>query len=341
LGQYVFKVNTGNQAEAYIKAIEHIGEYVGLHYSKELQTLVEDQEEATFTEPKAPRKETEAAYGALEKYMAELAIYHKEKREYKDNKAKVFVIIFGQCTDDVKACLLDDSEFATWKKDSNVIGLLGKLRDMAFSTEDVEQKFMALLRIEKKLMLINQGPTERPSSYIKRVKIIVQVLEAHKGPINVNKLADSTSDKDKKAAREAYISMIALAGADKARYGTLLDKLSNDYLAKTDNYPATLDATLNLLSCYQTHGIKAAKSKSGTGKPNIFESSYAQTGKAKNKQKGPRCDNCGKFGHPTDQCSIQSATAASRRSQQSRQQHYNQSSDVDEGKINHWSGNFS
>ena len=116
LGQYVFKVNTGNQAEAYIKAIEHIGEYVGLHYSKELQTLVEDQEEATFTEPKAPRKETEAAYGALEKYKAELLTYHKEKREYKDNKAKVFVIIFGQCTDDVKACLLDDSEFTTcWR----------------------------------------------------------------------------------------------------------------------------------------------------------------------------------------------------------------------------------
>jgi hypothetical protein len=64
-----------------------------------------------------------------------------------------------------------------------------------------------------------------------------------------------TSDADKNIARDKYLSMIFLARADKARFGTLIENLNNSYLAGNDQYPVSLDGTLTLLSHYQGHQV--------------------------------------------------------------------------------------
>jgi hypothetical protein len=51
----------------------------------------------------------------------------------------------------------------------------------------------------------------------------------------------SASDADKNIASDKYLSMIFLAGADKARFGTLIEDLNNSYLAGNDQYPVSLD----------------------------------------------------------------------------------------------------
>jgi hypothetical protein len=48
-----------------------------------------------------------------------------------------------------------------------------------------------------------------------------------------------------------YLSMIFLAGADKARFGTMIEDLNKSYLAGNDQYPVPSDDTLTLLSYYQ------------------------------------------------------------------------------------------
>jgi hypothetical protein len=80
-----------------------------------------------------------------------------------------------------------------------------------------------------------------------------KVIEERWGKLYPEKLAVSTSDVDKNIARHKYLSMIFLAGADKARFGTLIEDLNNSYLAGNDQYPVSLDGTLTLLSHYQGH----------------------------------------------------------------------------------------
>jgi hypothetical protein len=63
----------------------------------------------------------------------------------------------------------------------------------------------------------------------------------------------STSDADKNIARDKYLSMIFLAGADKAQFGKLIENLNNSYPAGNDQYPGSLDGTLTLLLHYQGH----------------------------------------------------------------------------------------
>ena len=60
----------------------------------------------------------------MEKYKTELRIFHREKKEFQDNKAKVFVIILGQCTHNVKSKLENELGYATLEMNDDVVGLL-------------------------------------------------------------------------------------------------------------------------------------------------------------------------------------------------------------------------
>ena len=96
LGQLIYKFNTKDQADMYLCTTEAIADFVGVECGRDMRMLVKRSTEKTFTEPLPPRQVTETtvpAPGRLEKYRTELMIYHKEKKEYTEQKAKVFVVI--------------------------------------------------------------------------------------------------------------------------------------------------------------------------------------------------------------------------------------------------------
>ena len=53
-------------------------------------------------------------------------------------------------------------------------------------------------------------------------------------------------------ANESVKAALLISGADKRRYGKLKDKLANNYLLGTKQYPDTLDKAVWILSNYQT-----------------------------------------------------------------------------------------
>jgi hypothetical protein len=102
----------------------------------------------------------------------------------------------------------------------------------------------------QRLLAINQGPREPVTNYYRRFFSTTEVIEQQWGKFYPEKLAVSASDADKKVTRDKYLSMIFLAGADKARFGMLIEDLNNSSLAGNDQYPVSLDGTLTLLSHY-------------------------------------------------------------------------------------------
>jgi hypothetical protein len=53
-------------------------------------------------------------------------------------------------------------------------------------------------------------------------------------------------------ANESVKAALLISGAEKRRYGKLKDKLANNYLLGTDQYPHTFDEALHILGNYQT-----------------------------------------------------------------------------------------
>jgi hypothetical protein len=63
------------------------------------------------------------------------------------------------------------------------------------------------------------------------------------------------NDAEKAEAKEQYIAVAFVLGADKNRFGQLIDKLQNDLLQGYDGYPKTLSAAYHLISNWRVESI--------------------------------------------------------------------------------------
>ena len=300
LGELIYKFNTKDQADMYLRTTEAIADYVGVEYGRDMRMLVKKSKDKVFTEPLPPRTAegtatTVPAPGKLEKYRTELMIYHKDQKEYTEQKAKVFVVILGQCSSEVKNKLANDTGFENLEENDDVVGILKMLKGMAFSTDGVQNVFWSLQGVLRRLTAINQGPSESVANYHKRFLATTEVIEEQWGLFVPIKLTQGTGALTKQDARDRILSMIFLAGADKRRYGVMIEELNNSYLAKKDNYPTSVEDVTMLLSHYQGHQ-SGGKNVVDTKNHNLEkETSFAQLKKL-------RCFNCNEFGHVKANC---------------------------------------
>jgi hypothetical protein len=121
-GELVYKFNTKDQADMYLHTTEAIADFVGVEYGRDTRMLVKHGTEKTFTGPRIPRSD-DTTPGLMEKYMTKLRIFHRDKKEFQDNKAKVFVIILQHCTHNVKSKLENELGYATLEMNDDVVGL--------------------------------------------------------------------------------------------------------------------------------------------------------------------------------------------------------------------------
>jgi hypothetical protein len=155
LGERLYKFNTKDQADMYLLTTEAIADFVGVKYGRDMRMLVKHGTEKTFTEPRIPRSE-DTTPGLMEKYKTKLRIFHREKKEFQDNKAKVFVIILGQCTHNVKSKLENELGYATTlEMNDNVVGLLRQLNQMVSASGGVQHPFWTLHIVMRRLLAIN------------------------------------------------------------------------------------------------------------------------------------------------------------------------------------------
>jgi hypothetical protein len=121
----------------------------------------------------------------------------------------------------------------------------------------------------KLMSLQDIGETSTP---IKKLKVLITR--------RIKSSADESQDK--------LLTMIFLARVCKVRFSTVKTSLNNEYLVNKDNYPATLQAALNLLSHYQDNPDKDHSQKKGSSEP-LGETSFGQTNIKKKSKKQAGC----------------------------------------------------
>jgi hypothetical protein len=103
LGNNVYQYRTRDQGDRFTRMTEAIADYVGREYSKEMRLLVKNQKENEPIEPVMPDKKEESKLPfVMKKYETELNQYYFKKERYEQHKAKIFVIVKGQCTLNMK-----------------------------------------------------------------------------------------------------------------------------------------------------------------------------------------------------------------------------------------------
>jgi hypothetical protein len=120
-------------------------------------------------------------------------------------------------------------------------------------------------------------------------------------------------------SKERYLAAAIMIGADRSRFGTLLEDLQNDYLQKRDNYPKTMAESYNLLTNWCTDarqptgyhnayhdGMAFTNDGDGDEIPPAEEnqdgtSTLANDGKPRDKST-VRCNCCQTIGHYSSKC---------------------------------------
>lgn len=190
------------------------------------------------------------------------------------------------------------------EENDDVIGLLNKIKDLTFTTESVQYKYWTLSQCLKKCWECKQSKQEDLATYYKRWKTIMEVVESKWGvytPTNISSSEDADEEKKK------FQACVFLNGVNWQVYGKVIDELNNSFIAGQDNYPESVEETVNMLS-HRTNIEKTIennmkkKNRIPSDSDGTIETSFAQSGK-KNKQTGRIiCYKCGGAGHYANDC---------------------------------------
>ena len=97
LGGNVCMHGRRGQGDWCIKTTEAIAECVGRECSKEMRLLVKDKKETKFVEPRVPTDKDPDKF-AVERHKQQLNRHCNKTQKCEEHKAKVFMIVKGQCS---------------------------------------------------------------------------------------------------------------------------------------------------------------------------------------------------------------------------------------------------
>mmetsp|Transcript_34035 Transcript_34035/g.50008 ORF Transcript_34035/g.50008 Transcript_34035/m.50008 type:complete len:224 (+) Transcript_34035:366-1037(+) len=161
----------------------------------------------------------------------ELDMYMKQESLYCQNKAQMFSVIIGQCTEAMKAKLEADSECESLGLVRDVVGLLNLIRKIAYNYEAQHYPFLALHSALKNFYLHLQRSHVTNENYRESFASMQEVVEHCGGEVRTHKVlvdyvlhqddtnpASATQEELKaasKVVRESYDAIAFLSGCDK------------------------------------------------------------------------------------------------------------------------------
>ena len=267
LGSNVHCYGNQRQGEFCTKTTESIADYVGREHNEDMRKLVKDGKEITLIEPTDPEGK-ETTY-KVKKFEKDLARYYEKMDKYNEYKAKVFLVVKGQCSLSMKNKLEAMKEYGKLEKDDDVVGLLKIIKELSYVSTEVKYQYWSMTTMLYKLMNTRQGENETMAAYYKRFKNVVDIVEGQWGELYPEKVAKDDSDYSDDAKRQAVIdgcngkllACVFMHGANRKSHKSCIGELNNMYLSGSDRCPKSVEAAMTYMSHYvdQNRGDKSVE----------------------------------------------------------------------------------
>jgi hypothetical protein len=179
LGNNVYQqYGTRDQGDRFSRTTEAIADYVGREHSKEMRLLVKNQKENKPKEPVMPDKEEAKLPFVMKKNETELKQYFFKKERYKEHKAKIFVIVKGQCILNMKNIVESLQGYDLIEANDDVIKLLNGLQELTFKTHEVQYGYWMICQTVRRVLTMRQQDNEPLAEYYKRFTSCIDVAES-------------------------------------------------------------------------------------------------------------------------------------------------------------------
>ena len=183
---------------------------------------------------------------------------------------------------------------------------------------------------KRRFYLQHQGKTSTAQEYLEQFKNHVEVL-THVGAVIgpdtsivelivkedlLHAVGTPPTTAHLVQARNEYLAMAFLLGADRARYGKMIEDMENSYLHGNNIFPKTLDDVYNILSNWKQDPRNLIRNGKISGSEGVVFTNHgestgtaepgavlANVGKKPEKSKDHiTCFNCNKKGHYANEC---------------------------------------
>jgi Zinc knuckle len=249
----------------YTKTVEALESYVkkNLTFSEDLSNLfAEDMKEPIITEPEDPTKDSKVPTKLQDMvYVEQVKGYVKRLTALQSNLGTVHAVIWGQCSEAMKAKIKSLKDYKTKMETIDCFWLLKQLKAVTLQFDEKRNVFVSLLEARTSLLTCKQLQGQTVSEYLEVLRGWVDTIEYHGGSVSEEFSLIPATDMAGKAvaddvrkvmARDKTLATMFIMRADPTRYGTLLADLSNTYAMGKDEYPEDLSAAYTLLVNYVT-----------------------------------------------------------------------------------------
>jgi hypothetical protein len=262
------------QNNQYTRTTKAIADYCGSRMSPGVWDLIINGEERKFVVLVEPTGRV-TEYSKV-RYSREVDMWLKNKNEYEMDKARLFILIRGQCVKTFRDILESHDTFDELSRNNDVAGLLALIRELTFENKTSAQYDPYLIvRLFQTLFFMKQGDGEDAVMYYQYFLLTLEALESVAGgsfvpfkhieivkkqtedseiiessskdgqdvvkPLTVDDFALKVKEQD----YEQFKTCLFLNSLDRGRYKDWIDGLDTSFVAGNDYYPKTLREAFN------------------------------------------------------------------------------------------------
>ena len=194
-------------------------------------------------------------------YAEKVKQFVKREDLLMSNQAAVHAVIWGQCSEAMKARVKTLAEYQDRAESNDCFWLLQKIRAVTMELDEKKHGIMSLLDARCELLNCKQGHNQAVSKFKETLKGWADAIRFHGGTVAERIGTVGTHDeagKERTAAQreeiatEETLAMLMIRGADPTKYGTLIADLSNQFVKGKDEYPKNMATAETLLELYET-----------------------------------------------------------------------------------------
>jgi hypothetical protein len=115
-----------------------------------------------------PDKEEAKSPFVMKKYKTELKQYYFKEERYEERIAKIFVIVKGQCTLNMKNKVESLQGYDLIEAKDDVIKLLNGLKELTFETHKVQYGYWMICQTVRRVLTMRQKDNKPLAEYYKR-----------------------------------------------------------------------------------------------------------------------------------------------------------------------------
>jgi len=321
---HIYDCTDGRQADQYSKTTKEIAEFIGRTYKfgMDARLTLENLEPIVLETPEDPlTTATRTEIRIWEKLVDE---YVTRRTLLRENIKTAYSLIWGQCSDLMRQRLEANESFNQISTKGDAIELLRMIKNTTYDYQSQKSLAHAIHDAKKRLYAFYQPRHMSTQAYYEQFINLVDVVNHIGGSYGIEpgildqyaaskgKSMGDLDENDRLCVKDQYLAIAFVTGADRTRFGRLIEKLQNDYLQGYDGYPKTLSTAYQLLTNWKQESFKSSGiTNDGVAFATHYQKSHegeSKTGNAgskshnKNDKSKIICHKCGISGHYANEC---------------------------------------